>query len=391
MTVPAGEESPNPGAYYAGYGGYGPPPEEVRGSAYGSKGVPVETDVIQDNLRAAAVAAMEEAEFKQKSNLVAAQKSALAQQQNPLTKNRQIRFNPPVIRYASGAPVGIESPEDRRLIFTDLSQRERVIRKGYVIPDVSFAENDWAIQSGEGIDPSSSAFDYTKSDYPFESFQGTSGVTIYGFKFMYNPAVIDFGISSTDGVNLGYIASGKATAMPIGATQTGSGISLSFPITRVDDMSLIESRKVKVRNEHYQRAVDKWFQGGQVGRRPRPEDIVNKTTLNDVRWMYGRRGESAVTEDDLEMIVKRGTMYDLEFLFRAVLGRRWKTAYRGFTADVGLMFGVPLKLVLSREMIYRVRLSNVSYSHKSFTPDMVPMYTDVSLTFDRIPDVVGFA
>lgn len=333
---------------------------------------------------------MEKNELVQKKNFAAAQRaaaeraaeegvSALKLRSNP------IRFNPPIIRFASGAK-NIPSPKDRRLVFTDASQNQRVVRKGFVVPDISHAQNDWYSGSVEGND----TVDLSGLNYPFEGANTKKGAVVYGFKFMYNPAVLDFGISSTDNVNLGYIASGRSTAMPIGATQTGSGISLSFPITRIDDISLIRSQTYSVRNEHYQRALDKWNEGGQVGDKPKSSQPITSYLLDNLKWAYGRKGSKVVTQEDLREIMERGTMYDLEFLFRTVLGRRWRTLYRGYTADVGLAFGVPLKLVLSSTMIYRVRLTNISFSHKSFTPDMIPMYTDVSLTFDRIPDVVAF-
>lgn len=337
--------------------------------------------------------------WQKKSARIAAEQNEKTQKQNianaqrlngevPRLKTRgSIRFNPPVIRYASGAR-NLPSPKDRRLLFTNASQEVRVARKGYIVPDISHAENDWYIGSTEGND----TVDLKGKTYPFEQAGTKQGAIIYGFKFMYNPAVLDFGVSMSEGVNLAFIASGKATAMPIGAASSGSVISLTFPITRIDDISLIRSEQYSVRNEHYQRQIDAWIQAGRTGTQPdRSDTVVTSFILKKLEWVYGRKGALKVSQEDLAGIMNRGTMYDLEFLFRTVLGRRWKTIYRDRTADVGLAFGVPLILNLSDSMVYRVRLTNISFSHKSFTPDMIPMYTDVALSFERIPDVIGYS
>ena len=150
--------------------------------------------------------------------------------------------------------------------------------------------------------------------------------------------------------------------------QSGSSISLTFPITRIDDISAIESVKI----------------GSPYG------SVEKATVVGDAIWAYGKKGEFKVSVQDLMEIKSRGTMYDLEFLFRALMGKKWTTVYRGQTADIGLGFSMPMRLVLSNRMVYRVRMSGIQYSHKSFTKDMVPMYTDVSLSFDRIPDVKGY-
>ena len=114
-------------------------------------------------------------------------------------------------------------------------------------------------------------------------------------------------------------------------------------------------------------------------------------SVENAMALYGKPGHFNVTEEDLKGIAERGTMYDLEYLFRASFGRKWKTLWRGDTADVGLIFSLPLRLYLSSKMVYRVRLRGVQFTHKSFTPEMIPLYTEVSLTFERIPDMIGLA
>lgn len=298
-------------------------------------------------------------------------------------KNWSIKFNPPIATSASGAKQqtfgrnkrGGWSMQNenirstRGITMNPAGIKTRLRRKGYVVPDVTYSA-DWAANA-EGTDVDVSA-QLRKNSIIVLSKKPV----IYGFKFMYNPATIDFSVSTYPGVNIGYLYSGKTTAMPTGVENSGSTIALSFPITRIDDMQFI--------NVIAAGSSTTVYDGSSL--RTITSDTT-KYTMDNPQAVYGKTGAFFVDQEDVQGIGSRGTMYDLEFLFRAVLGRKWQTVYRGQTADVGLLFSVPLKLVLSSTMVYRVRISGVSFTHRSFTPDMVPIYTDVALSFERIPDV----
>jgi hypothetical protein len=326
-----------------------------------------------------------------------------------LHNNATIQFNPPAIAYASGAAAYNDAkystikksrdasardsslsyaarrpgwrPAGRDDVLNSGSQIQRMTMKGSLIPDVSFLP-DWSSMSTESNDTPYSA-NSTKDRLTVLKELG-SGFLLYGFRFPFNPASLDFSLSSTSNVNIGYIMSSTTSAMPTGLSTDGGGqISLQIPLSRVDDMMAISKFK----------SVDKKY----VGRSLINEETVNYT-VSDIMQLYGSAAGSRVTSEDLEGIVQRGTMYDIEFLLRACLGRPWSTKYRGVTADVGLLFGVPLILTLGSldgkwqgGLRYRVRLAGISFSHKSFTPNMVPLYTELSLSFDRIPDVIGVA
>lgn len=202
--------------------------------------------------------------------------------------------------------------------------------------------------------------------------------TKFGFRFMYNPSLLGFRVGMSTGVNIGYIMSGGAKAMPTGLTSTNSNIAVSFPISRIEDLHLMEG-KALASGRMAQMDIKNMIQRYNSAAYPKVPNRV---------WDHMN---TQVDESDLLAIYQRGTMYDLDFLFRTCLGRQWSTFYRGYTADVGLAFSVPLVLYLGPSMIYRVRLADIGYTHKMFTPDMTPMYTEVTLNFERIPDVVGYS
>ena len=317
--------------------------------------------------------------------------------------NTVIKYNPPAIAYASGAAAyalqrleylpfegseeagfevvskrdkdGLWRPFARDDVLNSGSQSERLTMKGSLIPDVNFID-DW-LQDPSDVGEIES-FDLRAKKTVLDR-QG-EGFVLYGFRFPFNPASLDFQISSTTNVNIGYVLAGSSTAMPTGLSTVASSINFQIPLSRVDDMMAI--RKLNVIKDGYGGGVVTATQGIAY-------------TVKDVGRLYGMDGTySGVTSDDLEGIVQRGTMYDIEYLLRTCLGKPLDTVYRGKTADVGLLFGVPLVLTLGSldgkyrgGMRYRVRLAGVSYTHKSFTPNMVPLYTELNLSFERIPDV----
>ena len=293
-----------------------------------------------------------------------------------------VKFNAPLYSYAAGKdPVALaRNMANNSGPFTasvNGNGNVKTDRKGWVIPDTSLT-NAYDVSS-EGVEDTSISVPNPQRQrgvkgrpVPSDTGNILTGVsTIYGFRFLYNPATVKFDTSvSSDGLNLGYTFSGQSTSMPI--TSVGSGLGFTFPISRVDDIAVIKKSGGRYSLSNGASLQENYFDGS-LG------SIVN-----------GVSRKKGVTEDDLRGIATLGTMYDLNFLFRAVTIRDFSTKYRGRTADIGILYGTPLILYLSANMVYRVRLTNISYLHRSFTANMVPMYTEVSLGFERIPDVVGW-
>lgn len=353
-----------------------------------------------------------------------------------------LRFNAPALRFADHSHVPgkdlYSAPREEGLpqtLFPEsgdligMSRKDVLSRKAWFAPDTTY-ESDWSDNEddtveGEGVDFWARLDNFNNAGlsdvWNFawsvgESFFGSDeerGQRItpntmfpdgkkYGFRFMYNPAVLQFNVGLATGVNTSYIFSGAATAAPSGVSSTNSSIGVSFPISRIEDLAIMEQVTGQTA----------WNASSGV-RVPPPGEPPNQTRtpsakleeLGRLQRLYASAGladvsipgvnidnsSNMVAPKDIIEIATRGTMYDLDFLFRTVLGRQWKTFYRGYTADVGLAFSVPLVLYLSPTMIYRVRLGSIGFTHKMFTPNMIPTYTEVTLGFERIPDVVGWS
>jgi hypothetical protein len=233
----------------------------------------------------------------------------------------------------------------------------------------------------------------------------------YGFRFHYNPSTIEHGMGLNDvAINTSLIMSGLDQSMPI-TTDNMPTVRFQLFLNRIEDMMLITPAENKAAEERaYKKAHNAWksrlaalqktnFQAylREIQREPKRAEYVTTNSglvVPDdatMRYFYGR----TLTEKEITGIYSRGTLYDLEFLFRALLGKPWDTLLRGKTADVGVAFGVPMVLdfnagvnpgEISHGQRYLGRVSEISYAHLSFNERMVPMWTSVSLLFVRYPD-----
>lgn len=88
------------------------------------------------------------------------------------------------------------------------------------------------------------------------------------------------------------------------------------------------------------------------------------------------------------MIYRKGTMYDVEYLFKAVNGYNasYKSTLNGLTADRGWLYALPVELHLGAGLRYLVRLTSLNVSHNMFNERMVPILTTVSIVCTRYYD-----
>lgn len=184
---------------------------------------------------------------------------------------------------------------------------------------------------------------------------------LYGFKFLYNPTTVSMAWGIVEQFSPQFEASGadKASAVSVGLMK--SAITFSLMLNRIDDMNFLMS-------DGYV-SID-------------PEDTDGNPGNSTVVYPY------APDTTDLKEIYKKGTMHDLEYLFKATGGysASYKSVLNGKTADKGWLNPIPVELHLGDGMRYLVRLSSLDVNHMIFNERMVPILTTVNLTFTRYFD-----
>jgi len=176
---------------------------------------------------------------------------------------------------------------------------------------------------------------------------------MYGFKFLYNPTSIDMSWGAILGANPVFESMGQDPAVPLAANLLSSTLSFDIVLNRIQDFEVIESPGIL-------RPYNKY---------PYP---------------------SPVDPADIKEIYEKGTMYDIEYLFKTMHGFDGFTNYQSSlmqnTNDPGWLPVRPVELHLGNKLRYRVRITGMSVKHSIFNSRMVPILSTVSFTCARYWD-----
>jgi len=175
---------------------------------------------------------------------------------------------------------------------------------------------------------------------------------MYGFRFNYNPTTVNMSWGAIAGANPVYESAGKDPAAPMAQNLISSYLTFDIILNRIQDLALLDS-------------TGKYI----YGENPYPWEI---------------------SATDRKTIVNKGTMYDLEYLFRTMHGYAFYTNFSstlmGQTNDPGWLPVRPVELHLGNKLRYRVRISGLEVVHKIFSAKMVPLLSVVSITCMRYWD-----
>ena len=169
---------------------------------------------------------------------------------------------------------------------------------------------------------------------------------LWGFKFTYNPTTLEYG--TTTNTSIDWMLNSKDPANLLGGN---TQVSVSLYLNRIADMTELKN----------------WRGGGYTQNYPR-----------------------ALTPEEVQGILKRGTEYDLEFLYRVLNGSPGNTAllsYPGETSDFGYITGTPCWFHLHDNLRYYGSMASLNVTHVMFTQEMVPMLSKVDISFIRYPSL----
>jgi hypothetical protein len=177
----------------------------------------------------------------------------------------------------------------------------------------------------------------------------------YGFQFMYNPSQISMNYTGAPNVDVAMQTSGTEKFNLMGTSATQSTISFQILINRMFDMKYYEPDG---------KGSGRLGPGGARAYGARVPNLAEQNAIYDM-----------------------GTMYDVEYLLRTLLGYTLKSYLRnGQTADMGYLGARPVELHLGKSLRYLGTVTSVSLDHRIFNERMVPLFTNVGISFSRIPD-----
>jgi hypothetical protein len=167
----------------------------------------------------------------------------------------------------------------------------------------------------------------------------------YGFQFNYNPMMVSMSYGGVPDVDVNKLADDKFNLFSTAVFQ--SSIEITLTLIRLFDMQYFD---------------------------------VNGNVTNTNAWPIPPSSTQA------KQIYEKGTMYDVEFLLKTIVGLEFPTQFRGETADIGFLTGRPVELHLGKSLRYLVQVTSFALNHTHFDERMVPLVTNLSLSARRIPD-----
>lgn len=218
----------------------------------------------------------------------------------------------------------------------------------------------------------------------------------YGFQFLYNPSTISMHYAGAPQVDIGLQTSGLDKVALIGAGVTSSSVTFQLLLNRMNDMKYIHA----LRSSTTTTIPGSTKTTTVIVDEDTPVTLTTVTPAKSVvtpnwkdpqypyPWQIPSNENAGRTMDaELKKIASLGTMYDVEYLLRTLLGYQLKSSMRGvLTSDIGYLGAYPVELHLGKGMRYLVTIDSFELSHTIFTKDMIPVFSNLSITANRLPD-----
>jgi len=106
-----------------------------------------------------------------------------------------------------------------------------------------------------------------------------------------------------------------------------------------------------------------------------------------------RNGKRSSVEDKLVDLFQRGTLADIEYLYKAINGAGpgstasggdyWKNTRGTITADIGFLMPTLLNIDVG-PLSYVGYVTSMSVNHIMFTQDMIPIRSTVNISFNLL-------
>jgi hypothetical protein len=173
----------------------------------------------------------------------------------------------------------------------------------------------------------------------------------YGFQFQYNPGTVSMNYYTAPNIDVGLQTSGQDLFNLAGVAGSQGSINFDIIINRVMDFRNFSSTGQPKAN-----AKDNYSKPPQ--------------TIGEWRELWNK-----------------GTMYDVEYLLRTIMGFTLDSYLRGTkTSDMGWLPATPVELHLGHKLRYWGTINSLDLKHVIFDERMVPLFTTVSISFARLPD-----
>jgi hypothetical protein len=176
----------------------------------------------------------------------------------------------------------------------------------------------------------------------------------YGFQFLWNPTTVSSSVMRNMSITPSNADRLKAVA---GAFPGQETVSFNIVLDRINDFACL-------RRSDNPASLSRYYLTGYPSTQDDP---------------FSKK---------IEQLLNRGTMADLEYLFKAINGdsTAWTSLLGKKTANIGFLMPTLLGLVLgpniAESLSYVGWLTGITMQHEVFTQDMIPLRTTVSINME---------
>jgi len=174
---------------------------------------------------------------------------------------------------------------------------------------------------------------------------------LWGFRYTYNPTTIGYQVQGNSSVDW-TLSSSDPAALLAGPFQ----VTFQLYLNRIADMTQLKTAP----NQGY--------------------------------------GQPALSQEQIDGILNRGTEYDIEYLYRVCngdpdtsLGKNPLLNYNGTSSDIGILKMLPVWLYINDNMKLFGSIANINVNHAMFTLDMIPILSTIDISFTRYPAIFNVA
>lgn len=208
----------------------------------------------------------------------------------------------------------------------------------------------------------------------------------WGFRFHYNPSTWSQSSAIAQDIDLTtYSQTGGNLLLPTAFSTVDLTVYLNRIVELSTDVDPADPEGV-ARRAHQLSSGDFNLGSGDGA----PQASINPVGLAGSYFDWNGSTPLALTsgystvEDKVSEVLKKGTLADLEYLYRAANGDPVEVTHTsGKTADIGMLAMTIMDLYLGPNIKYTVRVASASIQHMMFSNRMIPTFTQVQLSLIR--------
>jgi hypothetical protein len=302
------------------------------------------------------------------------------------------------IKAPAGDPAAIEyqynAPMVKSAYFHPFGPQAQTLTDSKFIADATALQNGrkaWdGITASKGVIQMSKVFAQSAPAPKSEKGKKSNlkDTTPYGFRFLYNPTNVSMAWGIVDAFSPEYMQSGQSQLSAVSIGLMKSTITFSLLLNRIGDMNFIADKDGNYAANVADLGVNAYDPYAYLQVRYPANGTPTTPVLPTLKPDSPYPGGDSVSIEERAEIWKRGTMYDLEYLFKAMGGyySTYSSGLNGTTADRGWLQPIPLELHLGTGLRYLVRISSLDITHIQFNERMVPILTTVNVSCTRYYD-----